>query len=58
MLNFKKLAENILEDLMNNGAISDILLKTKIFAFKRGDNELLSWISKELNGYEDETPPK
>ena len=58
MLNFKELAENILTDLMNNGSISDILLKTKIFAFKRGDKELLEWVSKELNGYEDEKPPK
>ena len=29
MLNFKELAENILTDLMNNGSMSDILLKTK-----------------------------
>jgi hypothetical protein len=58
MLNFKELAENILTDLMNNGSISDILLKTKIFASKRGDKELLEWVSKELNGYEDEKPPK
>jgi hypothetical protein len=43
---------------MNNGSISDILLKTKIFASKRGDKELLEWVSKELNGYEDEKPPK
>lgn len=58
MLNFKELAENVLTDLMNNGSISDILLKTKIFASKRGDKELLEWVSKELNGYEDEKPPK
>lgn len=58
MLNYKELAENILMDLMNNGSISDILLKTKIFATKRGDNELLSWISKELDGYEEEKLPK
>ena len=58
MLNFKELAENILTDLMNNGSLSDILLKTKIFATKRGDNELISWISKELDGYGSEKPPK
>lgn len=57
MLNFKELAENILTDLMNNGSISDILLKTKIFASKRGDKELLEWVSHELKGYE-EKPPK
>lgn len=58
MLNFKELVENILTDLMNNGSLSDILLKTKIFATKRGDNELISWISKELDGYGSEKPPK
>lgn len=58
MLNFKELAENILTDLMNNGPISDILLKTKIFASQRSDKELLEWVTKELNGYEDEKPPK
>lgn len=58
MLNFKELAENILMDLMNNGSVSDILLKTKIFASKKGDKELLDWVSKELDGYGDEKPPK
>lgn len=58
MLNFKELAENILTDLMNNASLSDILLKTKIFATKRDDKELLSWISKELNGYDDKKLPK
>ena len=57
MLNYKELAENILSDVMNNGSISDILLKTKIFASKRGDKELLDWVSKELGGY-DVKPPK
>lgn len=57
MLNFKKLAENILTDLMNNGSISDILLKTKILAFQKGDKELLEWVNHELEGYE-EKPPK
>ena len=58
MMNYKDLAENILSDIMNNGSISDILLKTKIFASKKGDKELLAWISKELSGYENEKPPK
>lgn len=56
MFKLKKLAENILEDLMDNAPISDILLKVKIFASQKGDQELLSWASKELGGYED-TPP-
>ena len=58
MMNFKELAENILTDLMNNGSLSDILLKTKIFATKRRDDELLLWISKELEGYGEGELPK
>ncbi len=58
MVDLKELAENILMDLTNNGSISDILLKTIIFASKKGDIELLAWVSKELNGYEEEKPPR
>ena len=44
---------------MNNRSISDILLKLKIFASKRGDEDLLDWAYKELNGYGDyDVPPK
>lgn len=57
MIDFKQLAENILEDLMGKVSISDILLKTKIFAAKKNDQELLSWVTHELEGYED-TPPQ
>lgn len=57
-MNYKDLAENILSDIMGNGSISDILLKAKIFASKKGDNDLLAWISKELNGYEGISAPK
>lgn len=57
MLNFKDFAENILSDLMTNASLSDILLKLKIFASKRGDEELLTWVSNELDGYENK-PPK
>lgn len=58
MIDYKSFAENVLSDLMGNGSISDILLKMKIFASKRNDKDLLHWVSKELNGYEDEKPPK
>lgn len=58
MIDYKSFAENVLSDLMNNGSISDILLKMKIFASKRNDKDLLQWVSKELDGYEDEKPPK
>lgn len=53
---FKQLAENVLQDLMGNASITDVLLKTKIFASLRGDTELLAWINKELNGYETDLP--
>ena len=56
MLNFKELAENILSDLMGGTSISDILLKTKIFASKRNDQELLEWVSNELSGYKERPP--
>lgn len=58
MLNSKEFAEKILSDLMNNGSISDILLATKIFAAKRDDKQLLEWVTRELEGYKDEKPPK
>jgi hypothetical protein len=58
MMDYKELAENILSDIMNNRPLAEILLKTKIFASKRGDNELLGWVTKELEGYGDEMPPK
>lgn len=53
MINYKELAENILSDLMGNTSISDILLKVKIFAAQKQDNDLLVWVKKELEGYDD-----
>lgn len=53
MINYKELAENILSDLMGNTSISDILLKVKIFAAQKQDNDLLAWVKKELKGYDD-----
>ena len=58
MLDFKELAENILADLMNDKSLSDVLLKMKIFASVRKDDELLDWVIKELNGYGEVAPPK
>lgn len=57
MVDFKQLAENILDDIMSNKSISDILLKTKIFAAKKNDVDLLEWVTHELEGYQD-APPK
>lgn len=56
MIDFKQFAENILDDLMGKTPISDILLKTKIFAAKRNDKELIKWVTQELEGYEDAPP--
>lgn len=57
MVEFKQLAENILDDLMGKTPVSDILLKTKIFATKKNDQDLLKWVCQELEGYND-TPPQ
>lgn len=46
MIVFKQLAENILEDIMGKTPIYDILLKTKIFAAKRNDSDLLKLVFK------------
>lgn len=55
--NIKKLAESILSDITTDVSIANILLKTKVFAAKMNDSELLKWIELELNGYE-ENPPE
>lgn len=56
MIDFKQFAENILDDLMGKAPISDILLKTKIFAAKKNDKDLIKWVTQELEGYEDAPP--
>lgn len=56
-MNAKEMAENVLTDLMGDKSVSDILLKMKIFASVRKDEDLLTWVSKELGGYFDEAPP-
>lgn len=58
MLNAKELAENVLADIMGDKPVADILLKMKIFASVRKDEELLTWVSKELGGYDEEAPPR
>lgn len=52
----KTLAESILSDITSDVAITNILLKTKVFAAKIGDKELLECVSNELNGYKDAPP--
>lgn len=55
--NIKKLAESILSDITSDVSIANILLKTKVFAAKIGDKELLEWVELELKGY-DQNPPE
>lgn len=52
----RQLAESILSDITSDTSIANILLKTKVFAAKIGDKDLLEWVSNELNGYEDNIP--
>lgn len=54
--NIKKLAESILSDITSDVSIANILLKTKVFAAKIGDKELLEWVELELKGYEQNPP--
>ena len=52
----QQLAESILTDLSQDTPIANIMLKAKVFAFKKNDKGLLSWIEQELNGYKDNLP--
>ena len=53
----RQLAKNILTDLTQDAPIAKTMLEAKVFAIKKEDNDLLSWIEHELDGYK-ETPPK
>lgn len=52
----KQIVEKILTDIFNDAPISNILLKTKIYASKRKDKELLEWVNNEINGYDNNLP--
>lgn len=52
----KQIVEKILTDIFNDAPISNILLKTKIYASKRKDKELLEWVNNEINGYNNDLP--
>ena len=56
MNSLKQIAENILSDIMNDVPVANVLLKAKIFATKKGDQELLNWLNQEINGYEENLP--
>lgn len=50
-----KLADEIVELLSSNdGVLSEALIKTKVLLHKIGHKELVTWVNKELNGYEDD----
>lgn len=57
MSEIKDIAERILSDLMHDAPLTNILLKTKIYASINNDNELFEWIESELNGYNGSLPP-
>lgn len=52
----RQLAESILTDLTQDAPIANTILKAKVFAFKKNDKDLLSWIEHELDGYEESLP--
>lgn len=52
----KQLAESILSDITSDASIAIILLKSKVFAAKNNDKELLEWVELELKGYEQNPP--
>lgn len=54
--NLRQLAESILTDLTQDAPIANTMLKAKVFASKKNDKDLLSWIEHELNGYEENLP--
>ncbi len=56
MNSLKQIAENILTDIMNDMSVSNILLKAKIFATKKGDSRFIDWVNQELNGYDGNLP--
>lgn len=52
----KQLAESILSDITSDASIANILLKSKVFAAKNNDKELLEWVELELKGYAQNPP--
>ncbi len=50
-----KLADEIVELLSSkDGVLSEALIKTKVLLHKIGHKDLVAWVNKELNGYEDD----
>lgn len=54
-----KLIEDLIDELTDKSVhLTDILIKTKVLAFKLKNNELKTWIDHELNGYPDGELPE
>jgi hypothetical protein len=50
-----KLADEIVEILSSSdGVLSEALIKTKVLLHKIGHKDLVVWVNKELNGYNDD----
>jgi hypothetical protein len=53
-----KIIDEIIEELADrNNRLTDILIKTKILAYKLKNSELKDWVDSELNGYSKNTLP-
>lgn len=54
-----KLIEEIISDLTGQGGLANALLKTKVLLHQLGQQELVDWVDRELEGYEseDDVPP-
>lgn len=49
-----KLIDDLIEELTSKSVIlTDVLVKTKVLAFKLKNTELQTWVDSELNGYTD-----
>lgn len=53
-----KIIDDLIDQLTDNSiTLTDILIKTKVLAFKLKNQELKNWIDFELNGYTEEKLP-
>lgn len=54
-----KIIDDLIDELTDKtNLLTDILIKTKVLAFKLKNAELTKWIDNELNGYEDGLLPE
>lgn len=53
-----KIINNLIDELTDKSEfLTDILIKTKVLAYKLKNSELKTWIDNELNGYQTENVP-